>query len=171
MVPPLVVVNPVVLLTVRLTVPVCPWVTLKVAADPRLELRVKLSVVAVTVKLTVVVAETDPEVPVTVTLVAPPAAVRGTEMVTIVVPLPPLTLVGLKLHETPLGGLVQLKFTIPLKFDPLLGATVIVDVRLLPAVTVVGLGDEAVSEKPLRVAAQAFDRLFTSTDPRPVTGL
>ena len=88
-----------------------------------------------------------------------------------VVPLPPLTLVGLKLHETPLGGLVQLKFTVPLKFDPLFGAKVIVDVRLLPAVTVVGFVDEAVSEKPFAVAAQAFDRLFTSTDPRPVTRL
>jgi hypothetical protein len=93
--PPLVVVKPLVLLTVRLTVPVCPCFTLNFTDDPRLEFRVKLSVVAVTVKLTVVVAETDPEVPVTITLVAPPAAARGTEIVTVVVPLAPLTLVGL----------------------------------------------------------------------------
>ena len=40
MFPPLVVVKPLVLLTVRLTVPVCPCFTLNVSDDPRLELRV-----------------------------------------------------------------------------------------------------------------------------------
>ena len=91
-----------VLLTVSFTWPVCPCCTLNVADEARLDVRVKLSVVAVTLKLTVVVAETDPEVPVRVTLVAPAAAVRGTEIVTVVEPLPPLTLVGLKLQEIPL---------------------------------------------------------------------
>jgi hypothetical protein len=169
--PPLVVVKPVVLLTVIFTWPVCPWFTLNVPLVPSCEFSVKLSFVAVTVKLTVVVAETDPEVPVTVTLSAPAATSEAAAIVTVVVPLPPLTLVGLKLHEMPLAGFVQLKLTVPLKFDPLAAATVIVAVKLLPAVTVVGLIELADSAKPFVVAAQAVARLFTSTDPRPVTRL
>ena len=167
--PPLVVVKPFVLLTVRLTVAVCPCVTLNVPDDPRLEIKVKLTLLAVTVKITAVEAEVDPEVPVTATL-SDPATLRATEIVTVVDPLPPLTLVGLKLHVIPLT-LAQLKLTVPLKFDPLLGATVIDAVRLLPATTLAGFIDEAVSEKPPIAAAQAFDRLFTSTDPNPVTRL
>ena len=160
--------KPVVLFTVRFNLPVCPCVTLNVA-DERLELRVKLSVVAVTVKLTVVFAETDPEVPVTVTLVAPAPTLAATEIVTVVEPVPaPVGVV--KVHVIPVT-FAQVKEGVPVKFDLLFGAKLIVAVTLLPAVTVVGLIPLAVSEKPFRLAAQAVVSLSTSTEPRPVTKL
>lgn len=167
--PPVVLVNPFVLLTVRLTVAVCPCLTL-IVPDARFEVIVKVWPLAVTVKPTVVWAETEPEVPLTVTLVAPAATLAATEIVTVVVPLPPVTVVGLKLHVMPVW-FAQLKLTVPVKFEPLLGATVIVAVTLLPAVTVVGLIDPADKAKPPAVAAQASARLLTSTEPRPVTRL
>jgi hypothetical protein len=131
-----------VLVTVRFTFPVAPCLTDKVP-DARFEVKMKVSFEAVTVKPTVVVAE-PPEVPVTVTLTAPAATFGATEIVTVVdvgvaVPLLMLMLVGLKLHETPLGGFVQLKLTLPVKFDPLFGVTVITAVKLPPATTVVGV--------------------------------
>ena len=66
---------------------------------------------------------------------------------------------------------MQLKLTVPLKFDPLLGATVIVAVTPLPAATVVGLIELADSAKPFSCAVQADARLLTSSEPRPVTKL
>lgn len=64
-----------------------------------------------------------------------------------------------------------MKLTVPLKLDPLLGATVMDAVRLFPAIIVVGVIDPADMEKPFRLAAQVNSRLLTSTDPSPVTRL
>lgn len=73
---PLVTMNPVELATVNVTGPlVWPCATVRVPV-PRLEFRVKLSVVAVTVRLTVVELDVDPDAPFTVT-VAVPDAVLG----------------------------------------------------------------------------------------------
>lgn len=103
--PPLVVtkLGVLVLLTVRFTCPVCPCFTVKVPwpVAPRFELKLKFSVVAVRVKLTAALADKDPEAPVTVTLSDPAATLGATEMVTVVDPLPPVTVLGLKLHEMP----------------------------------------------------------------------
>lgn len=170
--PPLVAMKLVVLVlvTVRFTFPVAPCLTDKVP-DARFEVKLKVSFEAVTVKPTVVVAD-PPEVPVTVTFTAPAATFGATEIVTVVDPLPPLTVVGLKLHETPLGGFVQPKLTFPVKFDPLFGVTVITAVKLLPAATVVGVIELADSENWASVAStHAVAKLPTSTEPRPVTRL
>ena len=66
--PPLVVINPVELATVRLTGALAPGVTVSVP-PVRFEVRVKVSVVAETARLTVAVLVFVPEVPVTVTVV------------------------------------------------------------------------------------------------------
>jgi len=73
---PLVTMNPVVLATVRFTVPDCPCVTDSVP-PVRLEVRENVSVVAVTVKLTVVELDTAPLVPFTVTETLLAAAILG----------------------------------------------------------------------------------------------
>jgi hypothetical protein len=77
--PPLVDVKPVVLLTVIGTLAAVPAVTEK---DPVLGAMVKVSVVAVTVKLTVVVTFDELE-GVTVTVVGPEAAMSGKVVIVI----------------------------------------------------------------------------------------
>ena len=62
--------KPVELVTVRVTAPlVLPCATDSVAPVPRLEVSEKVSVVAVTVRLTVVELDAPPDVPLTVTVV------------------------------------------------------------------------------------------------------
>jgi hypothetical protein len=134
-----------------------------------LGVRVKLSVVAVTVRLTVVVSLTAPEVPVTVT--ATGAVVAAISAVVWMIRVEVVELVELKLQVAPAGKVeaTQLKVTVPVK--PLCGVIVMVVGALLfpaTAVTDPGLG---ASVKPLSVAAQAMARLLASTEPRPVTRL
>jgi hypothetical protein len=83
----------------------------------------------VTVRLTVVVCVSVPEVPVIVTVVGPPtvAVALAVNVKTLVL----LVLVGLKDAVTPLGRVeLTAKLTLPVK--PLTGFTVIVLVALLP---------------------------------------
>ena len=75
--PPLDTINPFELFTVRLIGPVvCPCAT-EIVPPERFELSVKVSLVAVTTRLTVVVLEIEPDTPLTVTVVVPPAVVTG----------------------------------------------------------------------------------------------
>jgi hypothetical protein len=83
----------------------------------------------VTVRLTVVVCVSVPEVPVIVTVVGPPtvAVALAVNVKTLVL----LVLVGLKDAVTPLGRVeLTAKLTLPVK--PLTGFTVIMLVALLP---------------------------------------
>jgi hypothetical protein len=152
-----------------------PTVTGKVR--PFVDARVKLSVVAVTVRLTcAVVAEEF--VGVMVIVVGPDAAMLGSvEIVKVVVGLfepVNVTLAGLKLHVAPVGRPVQLlglKFT-TIAVEPATGAIVSVAVADCPAETGVGVSVLAVSAKSgASVAFQATARLLASTEPRPPTRL
>ena len=159
--PPLVDVKPVVLLTVIGTLAAVPAVTEK---DPVLGAMVKVSVVAVTVRATVAVFDTAPDVPVTVT-VEEPLAISG--IVPIVNVVLVLEVVGVKLHVSPTAKPEQLNVTVPVK--PVAGATVTVIGELVsPAATLMVPGSEE-SEKLGRVADQACARTKASTEPRPVT--
>jgi hypothetical protein len=93
----------------------------------------------------------------------------GVRMVRVLVMFPlagTLTDAGLKLHCTVVGW--HESVTGPVKVDPLLGATVMVEVAGLPAGVVVGLSALAATVNS-RVDAQAFANLVTSGDPQPVT--
>ncbi len=172
---PLPTINPVELLTAIATEVDPPTVTGKLA--PFVAARVKLSVVAVTVRLTCAVVA-DELVGVMVIVVGPEGAMLGSvETVSVVVGLfEPLkvTLAGLKLQVAPVGRPVQLlglKFT-TIPVEPLIGAIVSVDVADCPAETGVGVRVLAVSAKSgASVAFHAMARLLPSTEPRPPTRL
>ena len=98
---------------------------------------------AVTVRLTVVVLVSDPEVPVMVTVTVPAAALALAVNVSVLVVLVGL---GLKAAVTPLGRPEAERVTLPLK--PPDGVTVIVLVPLAPCAIVSELG-LALSENPV----------------------
>jgi hypothetical protein len=152
-----------------------PTVTGKVT--PFVAARLKLSVVAVTVRLTVVVV-LDELVGVIVIVVGPDGAMLGSvEIVTVVVGLfepVNVTLAGLKLQVAPVGKpaqLLGLKFT-TMPVEPVTGEIVRVDDADCPAETEVGVRALAVSPKSgASVAFHAMPRLLASTEPRPATRL
>jgi len=130
-------------LKVRDTTPLNPLTAVTVMVeDPEVpEEKVTLVGLAAIVKsctVTVTVAEWDsvPLVPVTVT-VNVAAVVPVQERVE--VPEPPVILVGLRVHVRPAGVTADVRATVPV--NPLIGATVIVDVPVAPAraETLVGL--------------------------------
>jgi hypothetical protein len=152
--------NPFVLLTVSGTGAFPPTAdTMKVVA-PVVVVRVKLSMVAVTVRLTVAVCELPPtplSVPVMVMVCAPEgiAMLGRVEMVTVMVgepETPPKVTepVPLKLQVAPAGKPEQLlgvKFTVPDPVTPLAGAMVKVDEADCPAEMEVGVRVLAVNVK------------------------
>jgi hypothetical protein len=79
------------------------------------------------------------------------------------VPLPPVTVIGLKVQVAPAGKPEQLKVTVPVK--PLLGVTVTVVVALVPAAMLEGVNVAAEREK----GASAWANANASTEPKPVT--
>jgi len=129
---------------VRLTVPVNPLVgaivIVEVAEDPALAFALvglAVTLKSWTVTVTVTLWNSPPLVPVTVTVYTPalPEQVRVD-----VCEVPRMTLVGLREQEAPLLGVTaDVRETVPA--NPLSGATVIVDVTLVPAgaLTLVGL--------------------------------
>jgi len=126
-------------LTVIVLLPLLPCVTVTLAGDAE---RVKFGVaVAFTVRLTVVVCVSVPDVPVIVTVEVPVVAVALAVSVNELVP---VVLTGLNEAVTPLGRPDADKLTLPVK--PPEGLTVIVLLPLLPCVTVTVVG-EAESEK------------------------
>jgi len=141
---------------------------------PFVDARLKLSAVAVTVRLTVV--EVWPElVGVMVICVGPEGAMlAAVEIVTTVDALfvpSKLTLWGLKLQVAPAGKPVQLlglKFT-TMPVEPAMGEMVMVEEVEFPAETEAGF--KAVADIWKSGVAAARKRAFTSTDPRPVTRL
>lgn len=172
---PLPTIKPVELFTVIGTGTDPPTVTGKVTA---VDVREKLSVVAVTVRLTCAVVAEE-LVGVMVIVVGPDGAMLGRVAIVNVtggaldVPVN-VTLAGLKLQVAPVGRPVQLlglKFT-TMAVEPAIGAIVSVDVADCPAETGVGVRVLAVSAKSgASVAFQATARLLPSTEPRPPTGL
>src|ERR1700683_4265634 len=165
--------KPVELLTAIVTEADPPTVTGKVT--PFVAARLKLSVVAVTVRLTVVLVA-DELVGVTVIVAGPDGAMLASvEIVTVVVGLfepVNVTLAGLKLQVAPVGRpaqLLGLKFT-TIAVEPLIGAIVSVDVADCPAETGVGVRALAVSVKSgASDALKAVKSVLASTNPRPVT--
>ena len=153
-----------------------PGATEKVA--PFGDVRLKVSVVAVTVRLTVAVVF-DELVGVILIVVGPDGAMLGSvEIVTVTggalaVPVK-VTLAGLKLQVAPAGRPVQLlglKFT-TVPTEPVTGAMVKVALADCPAEMGLGARVVAVSAKSgVRKAFQAIARLLASTEPRPVTRL
>ena len=102
--------NPLLLVTTRSIGTLDPCLTESVPMVG-LETNVKLCVVAVIVKATLVELEAVPEVPVTVKVSTLAAILACVAIVSVVVPLPPVT--GLAVHVTPVGELGQLKVTVP----------------------------------------------------------
>ena len=145
-------VNPPLGVTVIVELPLLPCVTLKLLGEADSE---KFGVaVAFTVNEIDVVWLSVPDVPVIVTDVVPVVAVALAVKVTTLVPV-----VGLvpKLAVTPLGSAEVESDTLPVK--PPLGVTVIVELPLLPCVTVKLLG-EADSEKFGPATTGKFTQLF-----------
>jgi hypothetical protein len=155
------------LITLMFTGPVtCPCATLSVpAADG--ELNEKVSVVAVTARLMVAWLVLLVDVPVTVTGVVPAAIFGRVVIVSVELPLPPATDVGLKAQVAPVGKPEHARLTVSLKL--FWGVMVIVETVLLPAAILAGLGAPAVMEKVGIVANHAVANWKASTDPRPVT--
>jgi hypothetical protein len=168
--PPLVVTKPVELATVRLTEALAPGVTVSVP-PVRFEVKVNVSVVEATVRLTTVELDVVPLVLVPVTMTEAPstAAMLVPVWITSVAE---VAFTGVKLQVAPAGKpLEQAKVTGLLK--PFSGVIVIVVLLLFaPAVALrdVVLGE---SVKPGCVAMpfHAMAKLFASTEPRPVTRL
>ena len=158
--------------TVTLTVAVPPTVTGKVLA---VVVRVKLWLVAVTVRLTVVVV--FDELPGVMVIVCGPdgAMLATVAIVNVVVALSTpskVTLAGLKLQVAPAGRPLQLlgaKFT-TIPVEPLTGEMVKVAEADCPAGMGLGARVPAVSWKSgASEAFQATARALASTEPRPVT--
>ncbi len=161
---PLPTINPVELFTVIGTWAVPPTATEKLLA---VEVRVKLSVVGVTVRLTLVVLVELPLVPVTVMACAPEGrAILGNVVIV------RMTEVGrapgwLKLQSAPVGRPAEqlpgfdtvelVKLTAPVK--PFTGAIAIVNVAVCPAATVaaVGVGVIVNGAETLTATADDFD--------------
>src|ERR1700758_2950629 len=104
------------LITVMFTGPVtCPWATLSVPPAEG-ELNEKVCAVAVTARLTLAVAEAEPDTPFTVTAVVDAAMLAGVVIVNCVgidvVVLVTSTLVGLNVQVEPVGNPLQLKLTV-----------------------------------------------------------
>ena len=127
--------------------------------------RVKLPVVPVTVRLTVVVWVVVPAVPVTVMVYVPGTVLEPTAMVMVEVPVPVIE-VGLKLTVTPLGWPLADKVTGSLK--PPVVVLVMVDVPEPPCATVtaVGLAERLKPPPaPVMVTATAADGMpFATTN-------
>jgi len=143
--------NPPVLVTVIVLVPLLPWVTVSEAGEA---LTLKFGVaVELTVRASVVVAVRLPEVPVMVTVEDPVVAVALAVSVSTLVPV-----VGFVPNAavTPLGRPDAASVTLPV--NPPTSVTVMVLVPLLPCVTVTLLG-ESESVK-LGVADPAANRLM-----------
>jgi hypothetical protein len=146
--------------TVIVVVPLPAWKTLRLLGDAE---NVKVPALF-TARETVAVLVKRPEVPVTVTLAVPMAAVLLAVKVTVLVP---VVLAGLKDAVTPLGRPDTDKPTVLEK--PFCGITVIVLVALPPRVTLTLLDDEE-SEKPgMRPpVGQLATRLVAFNEPMPV---
>jgi hypothetical protein len=155
------------LATVRFTAPlVCPCVTANEALAPRLDLREKLSVVAETVRFTVVVFDLPDRgsVASTVTGALDTGAIFAGVVITSVLE---VGLTVVKLQVPPLGRPEpQEYFAFPVKF--LIGVTVIV-VELLACPA--GPESEVALGATLKSTAHTYASLFASTDPSPVTRL
>jgi hypothetical protein len=157
-----------VLTTVKFTAPlVCPCVTASVAPEPRFDESEKLSVVAVTDRLTVVVLVTPEAVAWTVTATFEAAAILAAVLNTSVLE---VELTVVKVQVAPVGSPpAQANVAFPLKL--LMGVIVIVvGVLAAPATTLndVGLGARL---KFTMDAAHAVARPLASIDPSPVTRL
>jgi hypothetical protein len=100
-----------------------------------------------------------------ITIVLVPGLVAGIVATVCVVP-GGVTVVGLNEHDCPVGNPEQEKFTAWLKL--LIGVTVIVALPLCPEATVKLVVGE-LAEKSGRGLVNATARLFTSSDPSPVT--
>lgn len=140
-----------------------PWATESVPPE-MLEPSVKLSVVAVTLRFTVVVADAAPLVPFTVTATLLAAAMLAVVEMTSVLE---VASTAVKVHVAPVGKpVLQENETVPL--NPFCGVIVIVVLPVLWPATAVreaGLGDN------VKLPAMAIARWFAFTEPRPATRL
>jgi hypothetical protein len=121
-------VNPPASVTVMVLVPLLPWTTVTLPGEGA---SVKLGA-TLTVRATVVVSVSAPEVPVTVTVTGPPV-VAVLAAVSVITLEPVVVGLGLKLAVTPMGRPVADRVTPPL--NPFAGVTVMPSVLLLPWVT------------------------------------
>jgi len=146
--------------TVMVLVPLAPWKMLRLLGDAE---SVKLPLL-LTVRVIVTELVNRPEVPVTVMVAAPTAAVLLVVNVSVLVL---VALAGLKVAVTPLGKPEADKPTLPVK--PFTGLTVIVAVPPLPCV-MVKLLDEVVRKKDGTgpVVGQFVTRLVAFSVPMPV---
>ena len=129
-------------------------------------LMVKLGLVPVTVRLTVVVATRLPEVPVTVIGYVPVAVPEPTVIVMVEVPAPVIE-VGLKFTVTLEGWPLADKEMTP--SNPPVTVLVMVEVPWLPCVTVTEEGEaESVKPGPCEVPASALSRPDPFGLPQPV---
>src|SRR5579872_2567639 len=136
---------------------------------------VKDSLVAVTVRLTVVVIDEPVGVTVIVCAVLGRAIVAVVEIVTVTVfELVPssVTPAGLKLHVAPAGSPLQLEgVKLTVGVAPPIGATVMTEVIDAPAATETVVGAADSENCGASAACHATAKLFTSTEPSPFTKL
>jgi len=143
--------------------PELPLVTVTDVGDA---LMVKLGLVPVTVRVTVVVATRLPEVPVTVIGYVPTAVPEPTVIVMVELPAP-VIVVGLKPTVTPDGCPLAVREMTPLK--PPVTVLVMVEVPWLPWVTVTDEGEaERVKPGPCEVPARALSKPDPFGLPQPV---
>lgn len=117
-------------LTVIVLVPDDPWRMVMLVG-------LAVSVKSCTLTVTIVVCDSDPLVPVTVTVYVPPIPLHCSRLVP-----DPVTLVGLRVHVSPLLGEIDVaRVTVPV--NPLTAVIVIVELAFTPGVvlTVVGLAN------------------------------
>ncbi len=139
---------------VSATVPVKPLtgatVIVEVAAVPTVVMTavgLAVTVKSVTVTITIAVLDIAPLVPVTVTVNV--AAVADEQDSVDVCDAPRTRLLGVRVHVRPEGDTVEVSATVPV--NPLLGATVIVEVAAVPAVVVTAVGLALRVKPPLGV--------------------
>jgi len=130
-------VNPPMSVTVMVSVPLLPCLTVREDADGESEKPVVT--LALTVRAMVVVAVVLPEVPVMVTVTGPPvvAVLLAVSVSTVEL----VEEVGLNEAVTPLGRPPAVNVTLPVK--PFSGVTVMVSVAVLPCVTESEVGEDA----------------------------
>jgi hypothetical protein len=151
------------IVVVIVEVPELPLATLMDEGDA---LMVKLALVPVTVRDTVVVSVVLPEVPVTVTLYVPGTVDAATAIVMVEVPGPVIEL-GLKLTVTPVGWPVADKEMAESK--PSVTVLVMVDVPELPCVTETEVGEaERLNPGVDELPARALSRPLPFGLPQPV---
>ena len=150
--------NPFCPTTVTVLVPLPPCTTVN-AAGPADNVKLPCEF---TVTLNVVEFVRLPDVPVTVTLAVPTAAVLLAVNVKVVAL---CELLGLKAAVTPLGNPVAAKLTLPV--NPFHGVTMTVVALLVPCVTLTLLA-EVESVKVGLVPGQLLTRFVAFTDPMPV---